>query len=71
MELEKKRIKISIGGITVEAELKATRTANGIYEALPIETALNQWGEEFYEMCILRPLGIRPVWRGFAVNPRN
>ena len=48
MELEKKRIKISIGGITVEAELKPTRTANGIYEALPVEAALNQWGEEFY-----------------------
>lgn len=48
MNQEKKRIKISIGGITVEAELKPTRTANGIYDALPIEAALNQWGEEFY-----------------------
>ena len=48
MELEAKRIKISIGGITVEAELKPTRTAVGIYNALPIESTLNQWGEEFY-----------------------
>jgi uncharacterized protein len=48
MEPEKKQIKISIGGVTVAAELKATRTANGIYEALPVEAALNQWGEEFY-----------------------
>ncbi len=48
MEEEKKRIKISIGGITVQAELKPTRTANGIYDALPIEAAVNQWGEEFY-----------------------
>ena len=48
MEPEKKRIKISIGGIRVEAELKPTRTASGIYEALPIEAAVNQWGEEFY-----------------------
>jgi len=48
MEEGKKRIKISIGGITVEAELKPTRTANGIYDALPIEAAVNQWGEEFY-----------------------
>lgn len=48
MDLESKRIKISIGGITVEAELKPTRTANGIYDALPIEASLNQWGEEFY-----------------------
>ena len=48
MEQEKKRIKISIGGITVQAELKPTRTANGIYEALPVEAPVNQWGEEFY-----------------------
>ncbi len=48
MELEAKRIKISIGGITVEAELKPTRTAMGIYDTLPVEGALNQWGEEFY-----------------------
>lgn len=48
MEQEKKRIKISIGGITVQAELKPTRTANGIYDALPVEAAVNQWGEEFY-----------------------
>ena len=48
MELEAKRIKISIGGITVEAELKPTRTAVGIYNALPVESTLNQWGEEFY-----------------------
>ena len=48
MEHEKKRIKISIGGITVQAELKPTRTANGIYDALPVEAPVNQWGEEFY-----------------------
>jgi len=48
MEQEKKRIKISIGGVTVQVELKPTRTANGIYEALPVEAQVNQWGEEFY-----------------------
>ena len=48
MGLEAKRIKISMGGIVVEAELKPTRTAMAIYDALPIESALNQWGEEFY-----------------------
>jgi len=46
--LEVRRITITIGGITVEAELKPTRTAAGIYEALPVEAALNQWGEELY-----------------------
>jgi hypothetical protein len=48
MEDEKKRIKISMGGISIEAELKPTRTANGIYDALPVEAAVNQWGEEYY-----------------------
>jgi hypothetical protein len=32
----------------VEAELNPTRTAQQVYAALPIETAVNMWGEEFY-----------------------
>jgi len=48
MQLEAHRIRISIGGISLEAELKPTRTAKEIYEALPIEAQVNQWGEEFY-----------------------
>ena len=48
MDSQIRRIKISIGGLALEAELKPTRTAAGIYEALPVETDLNQWGEEFY-----------------------
>lgn len=48
MELESKRIRMTIGGVVVEAELKPTRTAQGIYDALPIEAKVNQWGEEFY-----------------------
>ncbi|MGQ0810103.1 MAG: cyclophilin-like fold protein [Nitrospiraceae bacterium] len=43
-----KRIKISVGPIQLEAELKATKTAEGVYAALPIEAALNTWGEELY-----------------------
>jgi len=41
-------IKIMVGGVTLEAELKPTRTAKAIYDLLPIEAALNVWGEEFY-----------------------
>ena len=48
MEVKPKRIKITIGGVVVEAELKATRTAQAIYDALPVEARVNQWGEEFY-----------------------
>ena len=41
-------IKITVGGVTLNAELKATRTAKAIYDLLPIETDLHSWGEEFY-----------------------
>jgi len=48
LDLQPKRIRISIGGVKVEAELNSTRTAQQVYAALPIETAVNMWGEEFY-----------------------
>lgn len=48
MDQERKRIKITIGRVAVQAELKPTRTANRIYDALPIEAPAHQWGEEFY-----------------------
>ena len=41
-------IKITVGGVTLHAELKPTRTAKAIYDLLPIETDLHSWGEEFY-----------------------
>jgi hypothetical protein len=43
-----KRIKICVGGLTLEAELKSNKTAEAVYAALPIETGVNTWGEEFY-----------------------
>ena len=42
-----KRIRIKVGGIQLEAELKGTRTAEELYRALPAEGPLNVWGEEF------------------------
>lgn len=42
------RIKIRVGSVTVEAELKQNQTAQGIYAALPVEAPVNVWGEEFY-----------------------
>lgn len=48
MEEKTKRIKITIGGVAVEVELKPTRTAQAIYDVLPVEAKVNQWGEEFY-----------------------
>jgi hypothetical protein len=43
-----RRIRISVGHVKLEAELKSSRTADAIYGALPIETTVHTWGEEFY-----------------------
>lgn len=43
-----KRIRIQIGGLQLDAELKGTKTAEQVYAALPIETSMNTWGEEFF-----------------------
>lgn len=43
-----KLITIIAGGVELEAELSDTECAGAIYDALPIETAFNTWGEEFY-----------------------
>ncbi|MCZ6800205.1 MAG: cyclophilin-like fold protein [Nitrospirae bacterium] len=48
MDATVRRIKISIGGISLEGELKPTRTATEIFDRLPIEAPVNMWGEEFY-----------------------
>ena len=41
-------IKITAGEITVDAELADTALARAIVAKLPIETAPNEWGDEFY-----------------------
>jgi uncharacterized protein len=43
-----KRIRITVGGVQLEAELKGTKTAGEVYAALPVQAAMNTWGEEFY-----------------------
>jgi hypothetical protein len=43
-----KRIRILVGGLKLEAELKSTKTAEAIYAALPVESPFQTWGEEFY-----------------------
>ena len=42
------RIKISVGNVSVEAEMLDTPTANKILEALPFESSANVWGDEIY-----------------------
>jgi hypothetical protein len=42
------RVRISAGDVEHEAVLWDTECARAIYDALPIETAFNTWGDEFY-----------------------
>ena len=42
------RIKITVGSLSMEAELNETPTAKKAADALPIRSALNTWGDEFY-----------------------
>ncbi|MFB3884106.1 MAG: cyclophilin-like fold protein [Thermodesulfobacteriota bacterium] len=43
-----KKIRILVNDLNVEAELNESRTAQLIWEALPIEARANTWGEEIY-----------------------
>ena len=43
-----RRIKITAGEVTVTALLNDTKTANAIWEALPIQARANTWGDEIY-----------------------
>lgn len=43
-----RRIIIQAGSITAEAELIENKTANTIWEALPINSTVNTWGNEVY-----------------------
>ena len=43
-----RKIRIKAGGVSVTAELNETRTAQAIWEALPINGQANRWGDEIY-----------------------
>lgn len=43
-----KKIRIKTGDLTVEAELNESKTAQAIWNTLPIESRANLWGEEIY-----------------------
>jgi hypothetical protein len=43
-----RKIRIRAGGIETTAELNDTRTAQAIWQALPIKGRANLWGDEIY-----------------------
>jgi hypothetical protein len=43
-----KEFKLVIGGIVAEATLNDTKTAQMVYDALPITGKANLWGDEIY-----------------------
>ena len=46
--MSQKRIRITSVPVVMEAELNQSRTAQRIWEALPIEAPGNTWGDEIY-----------------------
>ena len=44
----KGQIRITAGSITGRAELNDTRTADAIWQALPLSSNVNVWGDEIY-----------------------
>lgn len=43
-----KRIRVTTGSVSVEAELNDTETAQAIWDALPLKSRGNIWGNEIY-----------------------
>jgi len=43
-----RKIKIKAGNVEVTAELNETKTAQAIWDALPVEGRANCWGDEIY-----------------------
>jgi hypothetical protein len=43
-----RRIRITAGAVSMEARLDGSRTAEAIWDALPIEAKADTWGDEIY-----------------------
>ena len=43
-----REIQITVGNVSVRAQLEETATASAIWAALPLETTANRWGDEIY-----------------------
>ena len=43
-----RQLKLAIGGVTLTVNLRATATADALYDAAPFAARANTWGEEVY-----------------------
>jgi len=43
-----RKVRIKAGAIQVTAELNSTRTAQAIWNILPLKSRVNRWGDELY-----------------------
>jgi len=43
-----RKIKITAGNVTANASLNDTKTADAIWQALPLEASASTWGDEIY-----------------------
>jgi hypothetical protein len=50
-----RRLRITAGAVTIDAELFDTPTADAIYDALPFESVAQTWGDEVY---FATPIGV-------------
>jgi len=46
--MTKRKIKISVGKLELEARLNDTKTATKVFEALPMTSTIDTWGDEIY-----------------------
>jgi hypothetical protein len=44
----KRKIKITVGKLELEARLNDTKTATKVFEALPMTSTIDTWGDEIY-----------------------
>jgi hypothetical protein len=76
-----KKIRILAGEVKAEAELNESKTAQLVWESLPVEAKVNLWGEEIYftipvktgleegarEVVSIGELGYWPTGRAFCI----
>jgi hypothetical protein len=75
-----RRIRITAGSVSVTAELNDSRTAEAVWQALPIEARAATWGDEIYfaiplslseehaqETVALGDLGYWPPGKAFCI----